>query len=78
MCHSLQVRELSTVCMPCLIAPQSGHQAKNRKSTHPGLRACSAGDHGEDGLLSVCQESKSVGLPANQPTDTDSGTQGRR
>ena len=47
----------------------------NHKSTHLGLIAYSAGDHGEDGSLSVCQESKSVGLPANQPTDTDSSAQ---
>ena len=34
-----------------------------------------AGDQGEDGSLSV-RRVKSVGLPANQPTDVDSSTQG--
>ena len=74
--HSLQEGEISTVSMPCPVASQPGHYAKNRKATHLGLRAYSAGDHGEDGSLSVCQESKSAGLSANLPSDIDSGTQG--
>ena len=66
--HLLQEREILTVCLPCLVAPQPGHYAKTHKSTHLGLKL-PAGDHGEDGSLSVHQESSQWGYqPVNQQT----------
>ena len=56
--------------MPCLVATQPGHYTKNHMSTHLGLGAQSDGDHGADGLMSVCQESESEGLIAIQPSDS--------
>ena len=68
--------------MPCLVATQPGHYAKNHMSTHLGLRAQSAGDHEADRLLSVSQESESEGHTAIRPSDSrlthTRGRKGRR
>ena len=37
--HSLQEREISTVCLPCLLAPQLEHYTRTHKSTQPGTRS---------------------------------------
>ena len=67
--HSLQEREISTVCLPCLVAPQPGHYARTHKSNSPLDSKLPVGDHGEDGSLSVCQESSHRGYKLfNQQT----------
>ena len=49
--HSVQEREISTVCSPCLIAPEPGHYARTHNSTHVWTQSY----HEEDGgSLSEC------------------------